>query len=95
MSAALARYYDKYKFRIATPEDLLAEINQDLSPAERETVHRLYKRWLHDKHGDEDIGKPTIEVEIILDSDPKRSQRKLARMGRFFLKIGKTAVRPF
>ena len=95
LGAALARFYEKYKFRIATPDDLLNELNQDLTSADRDTIHRIYRRWLHDKHGDEDIGKPPMEIQITLDSDPKRSQRKLTRMGRFFLMIGKTAVRPF
>jgi len=92
---ALSRYFQKYQFRIANPDDLLTEISADLEPKDRDAVHKLYHRWLHEKHGDQDIGTPPIQISIDLGSDPKQSQRRLRRFGRFFLTIGKTAVRPF
>jgi hypothetical protein len=45
-------------------------------------------RWLREKRGDEDIGAP----ELALFS-PQGS--KMRTLGRFFVRIGRAAARPF
>lgn len=83
---ALRSYYSSQHFRIATPEQMRAAfINQ---ADDRRAVRALFQRWLREKHGDEDIGTP----DLILSSP---SGSKIRALGRVFVKIGKTAAKPF
>ncbi|MEO6725755.1 MAG: M1 family aminopeptidase [Blastocatellia bacterium] len=84
--AALKSYYSAYRFRIATPEQLRgAFLNVAEDPR---TVRALFQRWLKEKHGDEDIGAPDLTLL-------SPSVSKIRAFGRIFVKIGKTAVKPF
>ncbi len=83
---ALRYYFTTHRFRIATPEHLRYAF---LAAAEDPRVVRaLFQRWLKEKHGDEDIGAP----DLTLVPPPVSKMRSL---GRVFVKIGRTAARPF
>lgn len=83
---ALKSYYTNYRFRIATPEQLRGAF---LNVAEdQRAVRALFQRWLRERHGDEDIGAP----DLTLSSPPVS---KIRALGRVFVKIGKTAAKPF
>jgi hypothetical protein len=83
---ALRQYYSKNSSRVATPEILR---NSFLSASENpRAAQAIFQRWLKEKRGDEDIGAP--DVTLI----PPRVS-KIRALGRVFVKIGKTAARPF
>ncbi|MEP7336225.1 MAG: M1 family aminopeptidase [Acidobacteriota bacterium] len=84
--AALKSYYSTYSFRISTPEQFRgAFLNVAEDPR---GVRTLFQRWLREKHGDEDIGAPDLTLL-------SPSVSKIRAFGRVFVKIGKTAVKPF
>lgn len=83
---ALREYYSTYRYRIVSPEQLRGAF---LNVADdQRTVRALFQRWLKEKHGDEDIGAP----DLTLLSPPVS---KIRALGRVFVKIGKTAAKPF
>jgi hypothetical protein len=83
---ALRRYYSTNSFRVATPDGLR---NAFISASENPRALRpIFQRWLKEKRGDEDIGTPDLTL-----IPPKVS--KIRALGRVFVKIGKTAARPF
>ncbi|MGE0126931.1 MAG: M1 family aminopeptidase [Blastocatellales bacterium] len=83
---ALRRYYSKNSARVATPDRLR---NTFIASAENPRAARaIFQRWLKEKHGDEDIGTPDLTLV------PPRVS-KIRALGRVFVKIGKTAARPF
>jgi hypothetical protein len=83
---ALRQYYSKNSFRVATPETLR---NSFIATSENpRAAQAIFQRWLKEKRGDEDIGAP--DVTLI----PPRVS-KIRALGRVFVKIGKTAARPF
>lgn len=83
---ALKSYYSMQRFRIAMPEQLRGAF---LNVADdQRAVRALFQRWLKEKHGDEDIGAP----DLTLMSPPVS---KIRTLGRVFVKIGKTAAKPF
>ena len=83
---ALRRYYSKNSFRVATPETLR---NSFISASENpRAAQAIFQRWLKEKRGDEDIGAPDMTL-----IPPRVS--KIRALGRVFVKIGKTAARPF
>jgi aminopeptidase N len=83
---ALKSYYSAQRFRITMPEQLRGAF---LNVAEDQRVVRgLFQRWLKEKHGDEDIGTPDLTL-----LPPPVS--KIRTLGRVFVKIGKTAAKPF
>ncbi|HMV86124.1 MAG TPA: M1 family aminopeptidase [Blastocatellia bacterium] len=84
---ALKSYYSAQRFRIVTPDQLRGAF---LNVAEDPRATRaIFQRWLREKHGDEDIGAP----DLTLMSSPSVS--KIRTLGRVFVKIGKTAAKPF
>jgi aminopeptidase N len=84
--AALRQYYSKNSARIATPERLrLAITGASENPR---AAQALFQRWLKERHGDEDIGTPDMTLV------PPRVS-KIRALGRVFVKIGKTASKPF
>lgn len=84
--AALRQYYSKNSARIATPERLrLALSGASENPR---ATQALFQRWLKERHGDEDIGTPDMTLV------PPRVS-KIRALGRVFVKIGKTASKPF
>ncbi len=84
--AALKSYYSAYRFRIATPGQFRGAF---LNVADdQRAVRALFQRWLKEKHGDEDIGSPDLTLL-------SPSVSKIRAFGRIFVKIGKTAVKPF
>jgi aminopeptidase N len=83
---ALRQYYSKNSFRVATPETLR---NSFIAESENpRAAQAIFQRWLKEKRGDEDIGAPDITL-----IPPRVS--KIRALGRVFVKIGKTAARPF
>jgi hypothetical protein len=83
---ALKSYYSAQRFRITIPEQLRGAF---LNVAEDQRIVRgLFQRWLKEKHGDEDIGTPDLTL-----LPPPVS--KIRTLGRVFVKIGKTAAKPF
>jgi Peptidase family M1 domain len=82
----LREYYNENRFRMSTPERLRNAFIQ-ASPDPRAMRAQL-RRWLNEKHGDEDIGSPPAT----LVTQPGGGMKKL---GRVFVWIGRTAARPF
>jgi len=83
---ALRQYYSKNSSRVATPDHLR---NTFIATSENpRAVRAIFQRWLKEKHGDEDIGAPDLTLV------PPRVS-KIRALGRVFVKIGKTAARPF
>lgn len=83
---ALKTYYSANRFRLATPDQLRASF---LNVAEdQRNVRALFQRWLKEKRGDEDIGTPDLTLM-------SPSVSKIRALGRVFVKIGKTAAKPF
>jgi Peptidase family M1 domain len=83
---ALRYYFKMNSFRISTPEHLRYAFLA-AAPDSR-AVRWLFQRWLKEKHGDEDIG--TSDLTLL---PPPVS--KIRTLGRVFIKIGRTAARPF
>lgn len=83
---ALRQYFSRNSFRVATPERLR---NTFIAKSDNPRAARAaFQRWLKEKHGDEDIGAPDMTLV-----PPPVS--KIRALGRVFVKIGKTAARPF
>jgi Peptidase family M1 domain len=83
---ALRQYYSKNNARVATPDILR---NSFIATSENpRAVRAIFQRWLKEKRGDEDIGAPDLNLV------PPRVS-KIRALGRVFVKIGKTAARPF
>ena len=83
---ALRQYYSKNRFRVATPETLR---NSFIATSKNPRASQaIFQRWLKEKRGDEDIGAPDMTLV-----PPKVS--KIRALGRVFVKIGKTAAKPF
>lgn len=83
---ALRDYFAMHRLRIAAPEQLRAAFLN--AAADPRTVRALFQRWWKEKHGDEDIGAP----DLTLLPPPVSKMRTL---GRVFIKIGRTAAKPF
>ncbi|MFN7927133.1 MAG: M1 family aminopeptidase [Blastocatellia bacterium] len=84
---ALRLYFTTRKFRFAAPNDLREPfIAASHNPA---AIKALFQRYLREKHGDEDLGKP----EVAFFAPPEKGKGK--KIGRFFGKIGRAAARPF
>jgi hypothetical protein len=84
--SALRQYYSGNSARTATPERLRSVFfRASENPRQPQA---LFQRWLKEKHGDEDIGTPDLSLV------PPRVS-KIRALGRVFVKIGKTASRPF
>jgi aminopeptidase N len=83
---ALRQYYSKNSFRIATPEIMR---NSFITASDNpRATQAIFQRWLKEKRGDEDIGAPDMTL-----IPPRVS--KIRALGRVFVRIGKTAARPF
>jgi hypothetical protein len=83
---ALKAYYTSRRFTVASPDDLresFLAVTDD-----QRMVRYLFQRWLKEKRGDEDIGTPDMTI-----LPPPVS--KMRALGRVFIKIGRTATRPF
>jgi hypothetical protein len=84
---ALRLYFTTRKFRFATPQDLRDAFQA--ATHNPQTVKTLFQRYLREKRGDEDLGKP----EVAYFTTPEKGKGK--KIGRFFSKIGRAAARPF
>lgn len=83
---ALKSYYSAYRFRTVTQDQLRGAF---LNVADdQRSIRLLFQRWLREKHGDEDIGTPDLTLMA-------PSVSKIRALGRVFVKIGKTAAKPF
>ncbi|HEY6399761.1 MAG TPA: M1 family aminopeptidase [Blastocatellia bacterium] len=83
---ALRQYYAKNSFRVATPETMRNSFIA--ASGNPRAAQAIFQRWLKEKRGDEDIGAPDMTL-----IPPRVS--KIRALGRVFVKIGKTAARPF
>lgn len=83
---ALKYYYSSQRFHIATVEQLRGAFLK--SADDQRVIRAIFQHWLKEKHGDEDIGTP----DLTLLPPPVSKMRTL---GRIFVKIGKTAAKPF
>jgi aminopeptidase N len=63
----LRRYLSRFAFRQAGPEDLLRLAKRAVRRQDRPKIEALYRRWLEETHGDEDIGllEPAKLVKFI------------------------------
>jgi hypothetical protein len=61
--AALKKYYKQYWFGIAGPYDFKL-VAEELQPKKKEALEAVYKRWMEEQHGDEDIGKGSLDSLI-------------------------------
>ncbi len=83
---ALRGYFSRNITRVATPDHLRNTIA--IASENPRAVQSLFQRWLKEKRGDEDIGTPDLTLV------PPRVS-KIRALGRVFVKIGKTAAKPF
>jgi hypothetical protein len=84
--SALRKYYTTNRFQLSSGEKFRAVFflaNEDQRP-----VRALFQRWLKEKHADEDIGAPDLSLV-----PPPVS--KIRALGRVFVKLGRTAAKPF
>lgn len=85
--SALKLYFASRKYHFATPNDLRDAF---LAAAQNQNnVKAIFQRYLKEKHGDEDLGKP--EVAYFAENEKPKGNK----LGRFFSKIGRAAARPF
>ncbi|MFN0110513.1 MAG: M1 family aminopeptidase [Blastocatellia bacterium] len=82
----LKNYFSANRFRFTTPDQLRASFAT--AAEDQRNVRALFQRWLKEKHGDEDIGAPDLTLV-------SPSVSKIRALGRVFVKIGKTAAKPF
>ncbi len=82
----LKAYYNENRFAMSTPERLRNAFIQ--AAADPRAMRAQLRRWLNEKHADEDIGSPPAT----LVTQPGGGLKKL---GRAFVWIGRTAARPF
>jgi hypothetical protein len=61
--AALKKYYKQYWFGIAGPYDFKL-VAEEVEPKKKEALEAVYKRWMEEQHGDEDIGKGSLDSLI-------------------------------
>ena len=82
----LRGYYEEHRQRLVTGEQWRQRVQS--AGADPRVVRQLQQRWLRERRGDEEIGTP----DLTLIPAPVSRIRSL---GRLFLRIGKTAARPF
>ena len=82
----LRGYYEDHWQGLATGEQW--RVRMQSAGGDPRMVRQLQQRWLREKRGDEEIGAP----DLTLIPAPVSRIRSL---GRLFLRIGKTAARPF
>ena len=84
--SALRSYCEEHRYSISSAEKLRVAL---LNVAEDPRALRVtMRRWLNEKHGDEDIGNPGITVF-------PQANTGMRKLGRIFVWIGRAAARPF
>jgi hypothetical protein len=89
---AIRSYYQENLLKIASVDDLRAEMIAKAPIEQRRAVARTFNRWLASRHGDQDIAKPDAELASSLGLPSKPNQQRgdgnalgaFARVGRFF-----------
>ena len=92
LMAAIRSYYRENLLKIASVEDLRAEMIAKAPVEQRRAVARTFNRWLASRHGDQDIAKPDAELASSIGLPSKPNQQRgegnalgaFARVGRFF-----------
>ena len=56
-------YAQKYAFKTAPP-DGFTRLAAQRNPGQATSIDSLYKRWIKETHGDEDIGKPDLNALV-------------------------------
>ena len=82
----LRRYFTTFRYQQPTLENM--RILFSMAAEDPRVVRNLFQRWLREKRGDEDIGTSDLGP-----APPPVS--KIRALGRVFVKIGKTAAKPF
>jgi len=83
---ALRAYYAENRYSISSPDRLKASL---LANAPDQRIARLtMRRWLEEKHADEDIGSPNTTLL-------PQTSTGMRKLGRIFVWIGRAAARPF
>jgi aminopeptidase N len=59
--AALRDYYDRFWFRIAGPQDFTLVLRDHVPAAQQAAVSALYRHWINETHGDQDIGRGDLQ----------------------------------
>jgi|GEM_PF-247467 len=86
---ALSDYYRKFAFAIAEPKDLVDAL---VSAARDKTAARATaRRWLYEKHGDEDIGGFDVASLMSLVPQALRSDPQIGQLMKYFDQDGKLA----
>ncbi|MFN0085723.1 MAG: M1 family aminopeptidase [Blastocatellia bacterium] len=84
--SALRQYFTAFRYQQASVESLRALFARESE--DPRVIRGLFQRWLKEKRGDEDIG-----LSDLAQAPPSMS--KIRALGRVFVKIGKTAAKPF
>jgi len=84
--AVLRAYYEENRFGMSTPDRLKNAVAQ--ASSDPRGMRNQLRRWLNEKHGDEDIGSPPVTMV----AQPGGGMKKI---GRAFIWIGRAAARPF
>jgi hypothetical protein len=58
--SAVKKYYKKFWFQTAGPYDF-RDIAVSSNPANKEKVEAVFKHWMEEEHGDQDIGQGSLE----------------------------------
>lgn len=84
--SALRRYFSESQYSIASPETLKAALLE--ASGDPRALRLLIRRWLNEKHADEDIGNPSTTLF-------PQGNTGIRKLGRIFVWIGRAAARPF
>ena len=87
--AALRDYYSANLLEIADMDDLRGAFVAGAPVEQRRAVTRTFDRWLENKRGDEDIGKPDPKLAEELGLPPRAESKGDKTMLTPFAKLGK------
>jgi len=86
--ALLRRYYRAYRFRQATPK-ALPRLAAQQHPKKRKKIWSIYRRWWYQRHGDRDLGRPSLPalLQKLLGGKLNPSTRRALRMLQPMLRL--------
>ncbi|MEP7271605.1 MAG: M1 family aminopeptidase [Acidobacteriota bacterium] len=84
--AALRDYINENRYTISSPEKLKSALLA--ASSDPRLLRASMRRWLEEKHADEDIGNPTTTLL-------PQGNTGMRKLGRLFVWIGRAAARPF
>lgn len=98
--AAWRRFYERHRYTITEWPDLLSELNGVANNSHAE-IAELHRRWMTERWGDQDIGRPEYRIVVSAGLRPSEEDRPSAfeRLGRLIARqmtrVGKYATKPF